>query len=143
MKKSGQPDPTEILGWLTPWSCNDFLRKYTAKTFKKLRKAWPGMYTDSVILESIGSWGNHLNWSDEYGYYIQLRMHPMTSRLKVNRDATRKIVEAYKSLFPGAKFEEENLDILDIECTNWRDKDKRLDYTITIVAKIGTYSIGD
>ena len=145
-KPSGHPYPTGIRGWLKPWSCNDFLCKYTAKIFKKLRKAWPKNFkhlSDAIILESIGSWGNHLNWSDEYGYYIQIRMHYLSSRLKVNREAAREIVNVYKQLFPEARFEEENLDILDIECDDWRNKDKRLNDTITIVAKMGSYSIGD
>ncbi len=146
IKPNGHPDPTGIRGWLTPWSCNGLLFKHTAKILKKLRKVWPKYsmnLSDAIILESIGTWGNHLNWSDEYGYYIQIRMDPLTSRLKVHREAAREIVNAYKSMFPGAKFEEENLDILDIECTDWRDKDERLNGTITIVAKIGSYSIGD
>tara|TARA_R110001592_G_scaffold286552_1_gene555163 strand:- start:567 stop:1022 length:456 start_codon:yes stop_codon:yes gene_type:complete len=147
IKIPGQPDPTLLRGHFTPWSCNVHLSKYVAKIFKKLRKAWPesncGLDSE-IILSSIGAWGRNLNWSDEYGHYIQIRMDPTYSGMKRTRDNARKVVDAYKAIFPECVFKEENLDILDIECTDdWRNKDKRLDDTITIVVKLGSYSIGD
>lgn len=120
----------------------DLLKSYNRALVAKVAALWDQhvasekdyMERDNVILEDMGHWLKQSAWTDETGYFIKLRLHPMTMHQAKVQEAGRKVVQGFIDLFPGAEhvFKENHLAL----------EDGTTD-TVTVVVQTGTSMIGD
>lgn len=120
----------------------DLLKSYNRALVAKVAALWDKhvapekdyMDRDNVILEDVGHWLKQSAWTDETGYFIKLRLHPLTMHQAKVQEAGRQVVQGFIDLFPGAEhvFKENHLAL----------EDGTTD-TVTVVVQTGTSMIGD
>ena len=91
-----------------------------------------GLGSDAIILEDFGSTLTQLSWTDETGYYITFRPHPLYSHMDNVRLALKALEEKFVKSFKNGK--EPVVTVEDSE-----DKNSK----ITVAVATGSYSIGD
>ena len=85
----------------------------------------------SVLLEDVGSYLRQLSHSDEGGYFLRFRLHPLDARKEDNLTRAREIAKRWLALFPGAQ-------------VLWDGQESiKEGGTVTVVVVTGTHSIGD
>lgn len=92
------------------------------------------MVRDNVILEDFGHWLKQTAWTDETGFFIKLRLHPMYKHQERVQESGRNVVQGFIDLFLGEKevFKEGHLALED-----------GTEDTVTVVVRSGINSIGD
>jgi hypothetical protein len=90
-----------------------------------------GLGNDVLILEAFGSTLVQSAWTDETGYYITYRLHPLYSKLDALKVAAAKAESKFLAMFPGKQFKRQ---VEDLNDPNTR---------ITLLVECGSYSIGD
>lgn len=112
----------------------DFVAKVAALWDRHVAPEADYMGRDNVILEDTGHWLKQGAWTDETGYFIRLRLHPLTMHQAPAREAAKKVVQGFIDLFPGEKevFKEGHLAL----------EDGTTD-TVTVVVRTATNMIGD
>jgi len=91
-----------------------------------------GLGADAIILEDFGSTLVQLSWTDETGYYITFRPHPLYSHMDKVKTALKVLEEKFVKSFKNGK--EPVVTVEDSE-----DKNSK----ITVAVTTGSYSIGD
>ena len=91
-----------------------------------------GLGADAIILEDFGSTLTQRSWTDETGYYITFRPHPLYSHMDKVKTALKALEEKFIKSFKNGK--EPVVTVEDSE-----DKDSK----ITVAVTTGSYSIGD
>ena len=90
---------------------------------------WPS--NQSVLLDDVGSYLRQLSHSDEGGYFLRFRLHPLDARKEDNLTRAREIAKRWLALFPGAQ-------------VLWDGQDNiKEGGTATVVVVTGSHSIGD
>ena len=125
-------------GIFHPLKASDLLKASNRQLMANVAKIWDEQvapekdYMDrgSVILEEVGHWLNQSSWTDETGYYLKLRLAPLDAGRKDVQEKGRKVLQAFRALYPGAKasFVEGSLE----------DGEK-----VTLAIHTSTHSIGD
>ena len=57
----------------------------------------------SVILEGLGTCFRHNDWSDDYGFFMTIRMHPLDMHREEVQNNARKLTRRFLATFPGTR----------------------------------------
>lgn len=92
------------------------------------------MDRDNVILVDVGHWLHQKAWTDDTGFFMKLRLHPLYNHQPRVQESARKVVQGFIDMFPGEKevFKENHLAL----------EDGTTD-TVTVVVRTATNMIGD
>ena len=86
----------------------------------------------SVLLEDVGSYLRQLSHSDEGGYFLRFRLHPLDAHREDSLTRAREIAKRWLALFPKGS------QVL------WDGQEHiKEGKTVTVVVVTGTHSIGD
>ena len=91
------------------------------------------MVRDNVILEDLGHWVKQNAWTDDTGFFMKLRLHPMYKHQERVQESGRKVVQGFLDLFPGRKH---------VYYSNPKALDGT-EETLTVVVETDSFSIGD
>jgi hypothetical protein len=91
-----------------------------------------GLGNDVLILEEFGTTLVQLSWSDDTGFYVRYRLHPLYSHMPKLVDASRLAQLRFAGIF--GKSQSFKVDFENIEDRNGN---------ITVYVATGTHSIGD
>ena len=126
-----------IPGSLSSFRPRDFTNTYVAgiigNTSAIFNEVLGAQYpaNQSVLLEDVGSYLRQLSHSDEGGYFLRFRLHPLDARKEDNLTRAREIAKRWLALFPGAQ-------------VLWDGQESiKEGGTVTVVVVTGTHSIGD
>lgn len=87
-------------------------------------------WSQSIILEDFGSTLTQHAWTDETGYFVTYRLHPIDRHLQYAKDLAKKFENEFAKLFPG------KLLIRSIEGEGDAER-------VTLSVVCNTHSIGD
>ena len=91
---------------------------------------WPS--NQSVLLDDVGSYLRQLSHSDEGGYFLRFRLHPLDAHREDSLTRAREIAKRWLALFPKGS------QVL------WDGQERiKEGGTVTVVVVTGTHSIGD
>ena len=91
------------------------------------------MERDNVILEDFGHWLKQSAWTDDTGFFMKLRLHPLYKHRERTQESARKVVQGFLDLFPGRKH---------VYYSNPATLDGT-EETLTVVVETGSHLIGD
>ena len=91
------------------------------------------MNRDLVILEDLGHWLKQNSWTDDTGFFLKLRLHPLYKHQDHVQGKGRQVVQGFLDLFPGRK---------NVYYSNPAALDGT-EETLTVVVQTDTHSIGD
>ena len=90
-----------------------------------------GLGADVLILEEFGTTLVQLDWTDEIGWYVIYRLHPMYSHMTKMLEASLQAQSRFASICANKDFK--------VVRENETDRNTR----ITVYVKTGRHSIGD
>ena len=93
----------------------DLLSKCNLDVVQRVAEAWDDVFgndtwgganyrsRESVILEGLGHCHRMNNWSDDTGYFMKIRLHPLDMHREEVQNNARKLTRLFLATFPGTR----------------------------------------
>lgn len=93
----------------------DLLSQRNRDVVQRVAEAWDDVFgkdtrggvnalnRQSVILDGLGTCFRHNDWSDDYGFFMTIRMHPLDMRREETQENARKLTRRFIATFPATR----------------------------------------
>lgn len=129
-------------GICSGFKAKDLLKQHNRGFMERVSKIWDQdvapeseyMVRESVILVDVGYWLSQRAYTDETGYFLRFRLHPLDCGRVSVKERGRRVLASFQKLFSNVK---------GVQIENENALYEGTEETVTVVVQTGSFSIGD